>query len=422
MERHGLRRDRAGRQAAGLHQVGEQLTVVHRRTASRSVAGASSLRKMSKQCAQWVTSRWNRTPPSVPATRPAASRNAASSPIRRAGSPVQVSAAPRIAKSTPAARRSWAVARAMRRPCGSNAPAQPTQYSTSVVSPGRSSRTPRSAAHARRSAGTPRTGFRLHGGLESPGRRGVNGARLDEGAPEVDQLVQDLNLEGARADACRARRAGPGLLGAQQVFERAALAHRLEGRLNHAPGIERLAGRRRGTYRRAPAAADAGSRVEQLSPGEALSRGRSGFLGVGGELAGGPQLAQGELHRRGDHVAEDGRPDQAEEDPAERRVEAPERAVKRHGRRAGPPRRANGAGQAPTDEGPGLERRVGRRDAGRLQEKAGHSDGAEERQDPERDAASLEPGAWRASRRQASQPTPARKASPAHSSRNEKMR
>ena len=163
----------------------------------------------------------------------------------------------------------------------------------------------------------------LHGRLERPGRRGVDGARLHEGAPEIDQLVQDLDLERTRADAGRARRAGPGLLGADQVLERAALAHRLEGRLDHAPGIERLTGRRRGAHRRAPAAADARGRVEQLSPGEALRHERSGLLGGGGEPAGSPELAQGELHRRGDHVAEDGRPDQAEEDPAERRVECP---------------------------------------------------------------------------------------------------
>ena len=124
-------------------------------------------------------------------------------------------------------------------------------------------------AHDRR--GPRRTGCRAPRSTRARGPSAASTAPAStRRAPEIDQLVQDLDLEGARADAGRARRAGPGLLGADQVLERAALAHRLERRLDHPPGIERLAGRRRGAHRRAPAAADARGGVEQLSPGEAL--------------------------------------------------------------------------------------------------------------------------------------------------------
>ena len=73
-------------------------------------------------------------------------------PIRRAGSPVQASRAPRIAKSTPAFCSSLAVFSAVARARSSNELAQPTQYRYSgAVSPGSRIRMPRSAAQSARS-------------------------------------------------------------------------------------------------------------------------------------------------------------------------------------------------------------------------------------------------------------------------------
>ena len=57
----------------------------------------------------------------------------------------------------------------------------------------------------------------LHGRLERPGRGGVDEAGLDESATQIDELVQNLDLERTRSDARGARRAGPGLLGADEV-------------------------------------------------------------------------------------------------------------------------------------------------------------------------------------------------------------
>ena len=86
----------------------------------------------------WAASIWNRY----------------SLPERRAESPVQPSAGPRMAKSTPARCMSWAMARATLRFLSSKDPAQPTQYrySASNSSPGPMTRTPsRSLAHSARS-------------------------------------------------------------------------------------------------------------------------------------------------------------------------------------------------------------------------------------------------------------------------------
>ena len=335
---HRLGRGRARREAARLHQLREELGVMERRDRRRApVAGPSSLRKTLKQWAQWVRRRWNRTPPSVPATRPAASRNAVSSPMRRAGSPVQLSADPedgeldagRLEEPRGGPRDLPAVGVE-----GAGA-ADPVEDVRRLAGP--------ELAHAE--VGRPRAAIGGHATeriaalrrrLERAGRGGVDGARLHERAPEVDELVQHLDLEGAGADARRARRAGPGFLGADQALERPALAHRLERRLDHAPRVERLAGRRRRAHRRASAAADARRGVEQLGPGEPLRLERGG-LGEGGrEPPRRSELAESELHRRRDHVPEHRRADQAEEDPAERRVRGP-RARGEAGRPGRPP-------------------------------------------------------------------------------------
>ncbi len=55
-------------------------------------------------------------------------------PIRRAGSPVQVSCDPRIANFTPAACMTRAIAWVDLRARSSSAPAQPTQYNHSMSS------------------------------------------------------------------------------------------------------------------------------------------------------------------------------------------------------------------------------------------------------------------------------------------------
>jgi hypothetical protein len=78
--------------------------------------------------------------------------NTYSLPIRRAGSPVQASRGPRIANSTPASCKSFAVDSAVRRARSSNDDAQPTQYRYSGAgSPGSSTRTPSACAQSARS-------------------------------------------------------------------------------------------------------------------------------------------------------------------------------------------------------------------------------------------------------------------------------
>ena len=78
--------------------------------------------------------------------------NTYSLPIRRAGSPVQLSRGPRMAKSTPALCSSLAVDSAVLRARSSNEDAQPTQYRYSGAgSPGWRMRTPSSCAQSARS-------------------------------------------------------------------------------------------------------------------------------------------------------------------------------------------------------------------------------------------------------------------------------
>ena len=86
-----------------------------------------SLASVLKQCGQLVTILRTPASPSVATFCSAAAWKTYSLPIRRAGSPVQPSRGPRIAKSTPAALSSFAVDCAARRARSSKLAAQPTQ-------------------------------------------------------------------------------------------------------------------------------------------------------------------------------------------------------------------------------------------------------------------------------------------------------
>jgi hypothetical protein len=184
-------------------------------------------------------------------------------------------------------------------------------------------------------------------GLEGPRPGGVDRAGLDEAAPEIHQLVEHLDLEGAGSDARRAGGARPRRVGGDEARERLPVLHRAERRLDDLPRVERLSRGRRRAHRGAPAAADARGGVEELRPGEAhgqegvaLRRGRR-------QAARRAELTQRQLRGRGDHVAEDRRADQAEEEPAERRVRPPERPVEGRIRQAAG---AESLGQRPPDE------------------------------------------------------------------------
>ena len=91
---------------------------------------AYSLASVLKQCGQVVTIFVTPLSPRVSTFCFASAWNVYSSPMRRAGSPVQHSRAPRIAKSTPASLSSFAVEIAPTRARSSNAGAQPTQNRT----------------------------------------------------------------------------------------------------------------------------------------------------------------------------------------------------------------------------------------------------------------------------------------------------
>ena len=107
---------------------------------------------MLKQCGQLATIFVTPCSFSVATFCSGAAWNTYSFPIRRAGSPVHPSRGPRIAKSTPAFCSSFAVDSALFFARSSNDAAQPTQYRYSGAgSPGSSTRTPSSAAHAARS-------------------------------------------------------------------------------------------------------------------------------------------------------------------------------------------------------------------------------------------------------------------------------
>ena len=111
-----------------------------------------SLPSVFKQCGQVVMIFFTPAPFRVATFSPARRWNVYSSPILRAGSPLQASRGPRIAKSTPAVCSSFAVEIAAFLARSSNAGAQPTQNSTSGAgSPGSSTRTPRPSAHCVRS-------------------------------------------------------------------------------------------------------------------------------------------------------------------------------------------------------------------------------------------------------------------------------
>ena len=77
-------------------------------------------------CGSQVTIRVTPTPLSVSTSVAASAWNTISLPRRRTHSPVDVSAAPRMPKRTPACRRIATNARAIRWPRGSNDAAEPT--------------------------------------------------------------------------------------------------------------------------------------------------------------------------------------------------------------------------------------------------------------------------------------------------------
>ena len=299
------------------------------------------------------------------------------------------------------------MARAMRRPWGSKAPgaADPVEDVRRLAG--------HDLAHAE--VGRPRAAIGGHATervaaldrrLERPRRGGVDGPRLHQRAPEVDELVQHLDLEGAGPDARRARRARPRFLGADQALERATLAHRLERRLDHAPRVERLAGRRRRAHRRASAAADARRGVEQLGPGEPLRLERGGLRR--GRAPGGPASRAG-----GARAGPVPRPCAGGPSPrsGRRGASRARRAMPQSARwsgAAGTPAARRRAGQGPSDERP-APRTAGR--SPRCARPRGGSPvtpmAAEEGQDPERDAAPLEPG--RLGRRGAATPSSRRR-------------
>ena len=113
-----------------------------------------SLPRVLKQCGQVVTILVTPASPSVSTFCLANAWNVYSSPIRLAGSPVQRSRAPRIAKSTPASLSSFAVEIAPILARSSKAGAQPTQKRTGGgASPGCRTRTSRPAVQSSRSMG-----------------------------------------------------------------------------------------------------------------------------------------------------------------------------------------------------------------------------------------------------------------------------
>ncbi len=275
----------------------------------RPSPGPSSLRKTLKQWAQWVTSRWNWTPPSVPATRPAASRNAVSSPMRRAGSPVQLSAASEDRELH---------ARRLEELCGGPRDAagragrrhrrsRPSRGRPSSRRAGARAR-PRSAAHARRSAGTPPNG-------------------LPRSA--VDSRARAAAASTAPASTSVRRRSTS--LSSTSISKGQARTHAAHVVQDQASsGLTRLSSGRPSriawsvdwTTRRGSSglpAAVAGhtavhrphrTHVAASSSWAQVSRWGSSGAGSasgGGEPARRSELAQGELHRRRDHVAEDRR-------------------------------------------------------------------------------------------------------------------
>ena len=220
---------------------------------------------------------------------------------------------PSTAKSTPAAWRHVATARATFWLRGSNAAAQPTQYRTS-----RSSSPPSAAAirdgrhlerqrlrpvHPRRCRLAPRVALPLH--RSEGGRQLLREARLleDEIPPEPDDLVDVLDQHRAGLDAGAARDAIPDGIERDRVIDD-RLCHRLGRRVGvvepvglahdrrvrdqvdavlgfdrHIPDahdeglrVERLPGIPGGTGLLAPPALRAGEAIEEVLPAQVLER------------------------------------------------------------------------------------------------------------------------------------------------------
>ena len=224
--------------------------------------------------------------------------NTYSLPIRRAGSPVHASRAPRIAKSTPAFCSSFAVFSAVRRARSSNELAQPTQYRYSgAVSPGSRMRMPRPSAQSARSAWALPHGFdersmsrsigsASDGKLESTITRwrrrstmwsmcSIETGQACTQAPQVTQSQTDSSgtavgtsavRSSASADAPPAAARGAARPRGHQ--RRAVGEHLVAQTHDHELGRQRLAGGERRAHVLATTALRAGEGVEHLLPGQ----------------------------------------------------------------------------------------------------------------------------------------------------------
>ena len=207
--------------------------------------------------------------------------NTYSLPIRRAGSPVQLSRGPRIANSTPAFCSSLAVASAVRRARSSNEDAQPTQYRYSGAgSPGSRILTP----ELRRPVGA--LGLRLAPGVRraldvAEHRLGLRReARLDhhQVTAQVDDVVDVLDRHRARLHARAAGDAVPyRLLGHGAGDQRRLLLgeHVVAQAHDHELGRQRLVGAPGRARVLAAAALRARVGVEHLLPGQVGGRARA---------------------------------------------------------------------------------------------------------------------------------------------------
>ena len=216
--------------------------------------------------------------------------NTYSLPIRRAGSPVQASRGPRMAKSTPALVSSFAVASAVLRARSSNEVAQPTQYRYSGAgSPGSSTRTPIDSAQSARSDWALPHGFEARStsrsiGSDSAGKLDSTITRwrrrstmwstcsIDTGhactqAPQVTQSHTDSSGTASGHQRTRARAAA--VAPAARGHDRPAVGEHLVAQAHdHQLGRQHLAGGERRARILAAAALGAGEGVEHLLPGQ----------------------------------------------------------------------------------------------------------------------------------------------------------
>src|SRR5437867_10409983 len=243
-------------------------------------------------------------------------------PIRRAGSPLQVSSVPRIANETPAARRTCTSARDLLvAPVDGRRAADEVQpFGVGLLRVRRHAELLRPIApcFSRLAPGIAGALDVRHRALRLGRRRAFHEREV---APHIDDLVDVLDRHRTRLDACRAGRAGPELfrlrLGEMRGRgdlalglgeELGAVAQQLVADVeNDALRIERLAGRERGAVVRAAAAFRAGVAIEQLLPAQVPERGRAEGLLVldvldERQLAARGLLAEEDVRQCGDDV------------------------------------------------------------------------------------------------------------------------